>query len=296
MIGALLGLLTAVVTAGYLLCFKAAPADRSAITFAIILWAAIFNSGVVVIRIRTTPRPNRSWYISAIFLAVMTVAGNISLGVALEELGPGVASTMMQLQIFFIAIGAWIFLRERVSVPLALGALLAVGGFVSFALPSSSSASLPGIGLLCGVITALSFSGMMIWTRAVIRDLDPVSLNAGRLWVGVIAMSFWPGLIAKVLAMPIDAWLLSIAAAGLGPFVGRLCVMYSLRFISAAETKLWGMLSPIFAFLFVFLLYGQAPSTREIVGGALIVSGVLLPTLFALRSLRRGRLSSEVAS
>lgn len=294
--GALLGLLTAVFTAGYLLCFRAAPADRSAITFAIVLWAAIFNSGLTLTRIRTTPRPNRSWLVSAVFLATMTVVGNIALGVALDQLGAGVASTMMQLQIFFVGIGAWIFLKERVSLALALGAVLAVAGFVTFALPSSSSASLPAWGLFCGTTTALCFSGMMIWTRAVIRDLDPVSLNAGRLWIGVIAMALWPGLLAKVFSMPLEAWLLAMAAAAMGPFIGRLCVMYSLRFISAAETKLWGMLSPVFAFFLVYIIYGQTPSIREVTGGLLIIGGVVFPTLLGLYALRANRPSSEKSS
>jgi drug/metabolite transporter (DMT)-like permease len=212
----------------------------------------------------------------------MTIVGNAALATALPELGPGATSTMMQLQVFFVAAGAWFFLRERVGRPLLIGAALAAGGFASFAIPSTSGTSLSFYGLSAGLITALCFSAMLVWTRAVIRDLDPVSLNAGRLWVAVAVLAMWPGVLDAACQMPARAWLLTTGAAACGPFLARLALMYSLRFISAAQTKLWSMLAPVFAFLFVFLIYGSVPTAREVLGGLLIISGVFLPTALRL--------------
>lgn len=282
--GATLGLLTAVFTAGFLIAFREAAeyASRDAIVFAMLLAAAVFNSLVTLSRLGRTPRPNRTWLKSALFLALMTILGNAALATALPVLGPGATSTMMQLQVFFVAAGAWLFLRERVGVPLIIGAMLAAGGFASFAIPGASGSSLSLYGLSAGLITALCFSAMMVWTRAVIRDLDPVSLNAGRLWVSVAALALWPGVLDSVMQMPLRAWLLTTAAAAGGPFLARLALMYSLRFISAAQTKLWSMLAPVFAFLLVFLIYSTVPTGREILGGLLIISGVFLPTVLRL--------------
>lgn len=278
--GALLGLLTAVFTAVFLLSFRAAAehAERNTIVFAMLLGAAVFNSLVTLGRLPHTPRPNKTWIKSALFLALMSVIGNAALASALPLLGPGTTSTMMQLQVFFVAAGAWVFLHERVGMPWLIGALLAAGGFASFAVPSDSGASLSLDGLSYGLLTALCFSAMMVWTRAVIRDLDPVSLNAGRLWVSVAVLALWPGVLDAAMHMSAKAWLLTTAAAACGPFLARLALMYSLRFISAAQTKLWSMLAPVFAFLFVYLIYGTVPTWREVLGGLLIVSGVLLPT------------------
>jgi drug/metabolite transporter (DMT)-like permease len=290
-LGASLGLATAVFTAIFLLCYREAGnyAGRDTIVFAMLLGAAVFNSMVTLSRWKSTPKPGRSWLHSALFLAAMSVLGNAALAAALPKLGPGVTSTIMQLQIFFVAGGAWLFLREHVGLALILGALLAAGGFSFFAIPASASASLSAYGLVAGLITALSFAAMMVWTRAVIRDLDPVSLNAGRLWISVVALALFPNVLNEALHMPWRGWLLTIAAAACGPFLARLALMYSLRFISAAQTKLWSMLSPVFAFLFVFLVYGSVPTSREVIGGLLIICGVLLPTIVRLR--RSGRAS-----
>jgi len=285
-VGAALGTVTAVTTAAYLLCFGAATefASRSSVVLALLFWSAIFNSLLTITRIRHTPRPNRKWVASAVFLAAMTVIGSLGLAVALPLLGAGVTSTILQLQVFFVALGAWIFLRERVGIGLLLGAAMAAGGVALYALPGQSSENLSAVGVAGGLATVASFGGMMIWTRAVIKNLDPVSLNAGRLWLATLVMALLPDTAAGALGMPWQGSLLAIGAAAGGPFIGRLAVMYSLRYISAAKTKLWGMLSPVFAFFFVFLAYGKVPESREVLGGALIVSGVLLPTLAKLRS------------
>tara|TARA_R110002073_G_scaffold177151_1_gene334923 strand:+ start:38026 stop:38961 length:936 start_codon:yes stop_codon:yes gene_type:complete len=285
-VGAALGTVTAITTAGYLLCFGAATAfgTRNAVVLALLFWSAAFNCLITVARIRTTPRPNRKWFLSAVFLATMTVAGSVTLAIALPLLGAGVTSTILQLQVFFVAAGAWVFLRERVGVGLLIGGAMAAGGVALYALPGQSSKNLSVIGVGGALASVATFGGMLIWTRAVIKDLDPVSLNAGRLVVATVAMACFPGTMRGALELPWQGWVLAASAAMAGPVVGRLAVMYSLRYISAAKAKLWSMLSPVFAFLFVYFIYGKAPDSREVLGGLLIVSGVLLPSLAKLRS------------
>ncbi len=285
-VGAALGTVTAITTAGYLLCFGAATeyGERNTVVLVLLFWSAVFNSLLTIARIRQTPRPDRKWIASALFLATMTVVGSIALAIALPLLGAGVTSTILQLQVFFVALGAWIFLRESVGIGLLIGAAMAAGGVALYALPGQSSENLSLAGVAGGLITVAAFGGMLIWTRAVIKDIDPVSLNAGRLWLATAAMGLVPGTAPGVAKLPWQGWLLAAGAAAGGPFVARLAVMYSLRYISAAKTKLWGMLSPVFAFFFVFLVYGNMPTSREVGGGLLIVSGVLLPTIARLRS------------
>ncbi len=289
-IGALLGLLCAVSTASFVMCFREASqlAPRTSVVAVMLLAAAILNSALTASRLQATPRPNAEWLRTALVLSVLTVVGNLALAVALPLLGAGVGSTLMQTQVLFVAVLAWFFLGEAIGASLALGALMAAGGFAFYALPGAGTAGLSAYGLALGLVTALSFSAMIVWTRKVIAGLDPVSLNAGRLWIAVLGMMLWPGVLHHAVQMPTRAWAFAGLAALGGPLVGRLAIMYSLRYISAAKTKLWGMLAPVFAFFFVYLIYGVAPSPRELVGALLIVGCVLLPTLGTLRA-RRGQ-------
>ncbi len=282
-------MVTAIGTAGYLLCYQQATSygERSSIVLTLLFCSALLNSGLTLARIRQTPRPNRSWVLSAFVLATMTIGGSVTLAAALPRLGAGVASTLLQLQVFFVALGAWVFLRERVGLGLLLGAAMAAGGVAVYALPGSDAAKISSLGVILALGTVASFSGMLVWTRAVIRDLDPISLNAGRLWVATVAMALWPGAFRGALEMPWQGVALAAGAAAGGPFIARISVMYSLRYIDAAKAKLWSMLTPVFTFLLVFLVFGTIPSAAEVIGGTLIVSGVFLPTLVRVVSASR---------
>jgi drug/metabolite transporter (DMT)-like permease len=58
--------------------------------------------------------------------------------------------------------------------------------------------------------------------------------------------------------------------------------MYSLRGLRAAESALLLLLAPLFAFTIGFVGWGNVPSGRELLGGALMLIGVALPQLGAL--------------
>lgn len=287
--GALLGLGSAIASAAYLLCIREAMAltSRVAVVFVMLFGAAALSTALAVTRRASRRRPNGKWITSVLLLAALTIIGNVALATALPRLGPGVTSTLLQAQVLVIAFLAWIFLREAVGSSVLFGAVVAAGGFAFFAMPGQSAQSVDSYGLLAGMVTTFCFAAMLVWTLCVIFDLDPVALNAARLWLAVLAMALWPGVLASAFAMPGRAWTLALGAALTGPFIGRLAIIYALRFISAAKSKLWGMLSPVFAFLFVYLLYGIVPTSREALGGLLMIAGVLLPTLHGLRQTRR---------
>ena len=81
------------------------------------------------------------------------------------------------------------------------------------------------------------------------------------------------------------AWLLGAAATG--PFISRLCLMFSLRYISASHSKLVTLTAPVFAFLLGFAVFDVVPTGREAVGSALIVAGVVVPVLELARDTSR---------
>jgi drug/metabolite transporter (DMT)-like permease len=120
---------------------------------------------------------------------------------------------------------------------------------------------------------------MHVTTRKVIRRIDPVFVNALRLWLAVGLMVMLPGRLAGALALDLHTWALVAAAAFLGPFLSRLCLMYAVRHISASRSSLVTLAAPVFAFVLGFLVLGIAPTVRELLGGALITAGIALPLL-----------------
>ena len=76
------------------------------------------------------------------------------------------------------------------------------------------------------------------------------------------------------------------SAALFGPFLGRLFIMYSLRALKAAHSALLLLLAPVLAFGIGFVAFGSVPTPRDVLGGAIILLGVALPSIAALRGQR----------
>ena len=258
-------------------------------------FAAAFNGALLAV----LPRRDRArisvrttlWTIVA--FGVFTIGGNFGVAGALGRLGPGLTGTILQVQIFLVAIGARLFLAERITRGFLLGAALAVGGFVVLARPGSGGAPIDPVGIGFALLGATSFAAILIWTRSVIHRIDPVTVNVARLAVAAGVLACLPGQYGAALVLDGWTWLMIACAAALGPVVSRLCLMFAARHLSASRTKLITLVSPVLAFLLEWAVLERAPSWHEVAGGGLILLGVLVPSLLALRADRaRGEAQS----
>lgn len=285
--GALLAVSAAALAAVFLLAYQAAnrAAPREVVVLAMLACATVFNGGFALTRWRVD-RSHVSRKVTAITIlafAAFTIGGNVGVAGALQHLGPGITGTILQVQIFMVAIGERVFLGERIRGSFVVGALLAFGGFVVLGLPSAGEASIDGVGVGFAMLGAASFAGMLVWTRGAIRRIEPVTVNVARLALAVVVLGAFPGQLTGVLALPANVWLFVLAAAALGPFTSRLCLMFAAKHLSASRTKLITLVSPVMAFGLQWLVLGEPPSLRELGGGALILCGVLVPTVLRAR-------------
>ncbi len=293
--GDLLALISALFAAVFLLSFRAsnAEAPRAAAVLAMLGWSALFNGALAFARARgRIARPSRITLRASIVLGVLTILGNIGVAGALKELDPGLTSTVMQTQIFVVGIGGWLLLGEPLTGRFFVGAAFALGGFALLGGLHSGVATVSAKGLAFAGLASVSFGGMLLYTRKVIRSIDPIRVNVLRLILAVAVMSAWLVPQGALGQIPGSVWLTTALAAACGPFASRLCLMFATRHISAARTKLITLLSPVFAFGLEIAWLGDLPSGTELAGAGLILAGVLLP-IVAARA-RRGRgLSGE---
>ncbi|MFT5685369.1 MAG: drug/metabolite transporter (DMT)-like permease, partial [Myxococcota bacterium] len=149
--------------------------------------------------------------------------------------------------------------------------------------PGTDGAANP-MGLLMALGAALSFSGMGILTRRYIRNVDPIALNATRLWMSV---GLW--FATEGFALPDDLTPLVVVYAALaaliGPGIARICLMLSARDLEARMTAMVGITGPLWAVGFAWVFLGTLPGAGQLVGGVIIFVGVALPVV----RLRRGR-------
>jgi len=282
--GTLLSTGAAAWAAAFLIPYKQASllADAQVVALAMLTASALWNTATALVETRGTLRLNRASWWAAAALAVFSVTGNICSSNSLDTLEPAVTSVLLRTQVVFVALAAAVFLRERVTASLAVGAAIALGGLVVMRMPLDAGADFTGV--LWALGAANSFGAMVIITRKVIHRIQPVAVNAVRLWIAVLILAALPGTASRTLSAGGELWLLATVAAFCGPFISRLCIMYALRHVTAAYQVLIGLSSPVFAFALGYLILGTVPTRYELIGGAVMLAGIAVPVAGGLRA------------
>jgi len=127
-------------------------------------------------------------------------------------------------------------------------------------------------------VAAACFSLMAVVTRHFIHQIDPVVVNAARLWLAValwFVFNPWP----VFSQIPSEQILYAGLAALLGPFFARLCLMLSARHVEARVTALVNLTAPALTLVLAFFILSDWPEPHELVGGAIVVSGIAIPMI-----------------
>jgi drug/metabolite transporter (DMT)-like permease len=257
------------------------------LAYGLLVVAALANTAFGLWQRRTQPLARvdrRTFWVTSAWLSLLTISGNFCGAQAVTRLDPAITSVLLRTEIVFVGGLAALLLRERLTFWLAAGASVALCGLLVMRWPLAFDSA--GAGAVWALGGAASFGLMQVLTRRVIASISPVAVNTCRLWLAVGLMSLVPGMASAALGKGLEFWAYVAGAALFGPFLGRLFIMYSLRALKAAHSALLLLLAPVLAFGIGFVAFGSVPGPRDLVGGAIILLGVALPSLAALRAQR----------
>lgn len=227
-------------------------------------------------------------------LAGFTLAGNLASARAIQDLSPALLNVLFRAEVILVALFAWLLLRERVERRYWLGAVIAAVGLVvlqgpAVVGPSPGGFSLGGLlgrfgaGTGMALAAAACFSMLIVVTRHFIYRIDPVAVNAIRLWLAV-ALWFAFNAVPEVGKLPREQVLFASLSAISGPFFARLCLMISARYVEARVSTLASLSAPILTLFFAFALLSDWPRNHELLGGAIMIAGISIPLLRPRRS------------
>ena len=120
---------------------------------------------------------------------------------------------------------------------------------------------------------------MAVITRKFVHRFDTVSVNALRLWLAVALWFAWNGFPDELFEIGTEQAGFTFLAAFFGPFMGRLCMMTSARYIEARITTLATLAAPPLTLALAYVVLSDLPSAREIQGGVLMLFGISIPIL-----------------
>lgn len=275
-------------SAGFVIPWKLAnQAGDPDVSAVVMLAAAAAANSVLLLGHRwrsvspARPRPRlRTAVAVAAALATFTLLGNLASAHASRSLSPALLNVLLRAEVILVALLAWLFLRERVERRFSLGAAVAMGGLFLLQDDALAAADAPllGPGTLMALAAAACFSALAVVTRRFIHHVDPVLLNALRLWFAV-ALWFPFHRLPRLDEIPREQIGWAVAAAMLGPFTSRLCMMLSARHIEARMTTFVNLGSPLMTVPIAWALLSDLPRPHELLGGAIMMAGIAVPLI-----------------
>lgn len=187
------------------------------------------------------------------------------------------ATVLVNTQPVWAAIGARVFLRERLRGLTIAGISIALAGAVLISggnLTSSSRAFLGDVLAVAGAIAVAVYllAGRVLRQRLSLVVYAAVVYTICALVLLVAAAASGTPLVG----FPPEAWLM-FGLMALGPQIGgHTTFNYLLRDLDATVVAVAVMAEPVGASLLALALFGEAPSLLAIAGGAVILVGVYL--------------------
>ncbi len=247
-------------------------------TLLLLVAAAIFTSLLTTYQQRSFPTFRPFDLRIAAALAVCTLVGNLASANAIQLISPAMLTVVQRSEVIFVALLAWPLIGERIDGSFWLGAAVAGAGLLLLQGPLTVDEP-RAAGMALAVASAICFGSMAVITRKFIHQFDTVSVNALRLWLAVALWFVWNGFPDALYDITTRQLGLTALAALFGPFMGRLCMMISARYIEARITTLATLAAPPLTLGIAYAVLSDLPSTREIQGGIVMLIGISIPIL-----------------
>jgi drug/metabolite transporter (DMT)-like permease len=209
--------------------------------------------------------------------------------VSIGRLPIGIALLIEYIAPILIALWAWAVFKERIRRRIWVALVFAVVG-LAIVVEVWSGLSLDGLGVTAALCAALAYAVYVLMAEGAVRRRDPASLTAygflfaALFWAAVQPLWRFPGerlddsvsLLGHLERFSLPVWLLLLYIVVAGTMITFLLVAAALRHISATRVGIVAMLEPVAASAVAFVWLGESFGTAQLLGGAIVLTGILL--------------------
>jgi drug/metabolite transporter (DMT)-like permease len=216
---------------------------------------------------------------------------------SIEAVGAGLATVLGNLQVVVVGIAAWLLYGERprrsilVALPIVIVGVVLIAGLVG----ANPYGSAPLIGVITGLLTAVSYAGYLIVNRRGQRDIRRL---AGPLFWATLATAVAAALAGFVVGdfdpvprLPGHAWLILLALSS--QVAGYLLINVSLPRLPSVVTSLLLLIQPVATVILAMFILGEDPSPFQLAGIGLVILGLAIAVLPFDRLLASTRVTAE---
>lgn len=198
---------------------------------------------------------------------------------SLEWTSVAASVTLVQAQPIFVATGAWLLLRERVSNRMALGILVAVAGMVAMSLGDFLGGLMVGSNPLFGNALALFgavmaagyvLAGRSLRQRIALVPYVVVVYTVCTICLFCIALAQGGPLVDY----PAREWLIFLGLA-IGPgLLGHTIINWTLAHLESSVVSVSLLGEPIGATVLALIILAEVPTAMTVIGGIIVLSGI----------------------
>jgi len=177
----------------------------------------------------------------------------------------------------WVALGAWLLFRERLSLHFWLGLGLALAGATLILGTDFLIHPRLGIGDLMAIGTGVFYAGYMLVTQRSREHFNPLA----HLWIMGLSASFGLLVINLALRNPItgyssQTWIIFFAAAIVSQIMGYMSLAYALGHLPASIVSPTMVGQPIVTAILAIPLLGEIPTFLQFIGGATALAGIYI--------------------
>jgi drug/metabolite transporter (DMT)-like permease len=246
-------------------------------------WRMVFGGGALLALAALSPRvtwPRGRTLLLVLAASLCFCADLVSWHHSIHWIGPGLATILVNLQVFVLAGFGLLVLRERISLRLLLAIPLALAGLVLLVgLSWNDLGATHHAGVLLGLLAAVFYGSYLLLLRtAQTRSSPSVVATVAVLSLACAAVLGAAALLqGESLALPDERSAVVLVAYGLGPQVlGWLLITHGLAAVKATRAGLILLLQPALAFLWDLAFFGRPTTPVELLGATLALTAIYL--------------------
>jgi drug/metabolite transporter (DMT)-like permease len=207
---------------------------------------------------------------------------------ALARIPASVNALLINTSVVYITILAAVTLREKVAPWRIAGILVALAGvpFVTFNAGFRLDGRIDLVGCLFSIFGAVSFAAYSVFGKKLLERNDPLAVTAAAMLSGTILMAVLVSVSTgyrAVFSAPSRVWLLALTIGVTMNGLAYPLWFLSLRRLPASHISVYVYLTPLFAVALSYLILRETFGWLFWLGGALILTGIVLSDLPARR-------------
>ncbi len=217
----------------------------------------------------------REWVLIAIFGLTWFSIYIVALNTAEQTIDAGTASFVVNIGPLLIAVGAFMFLGEKLSRNLIPGALIALAGVGLIAWGTSSSDRVDLVGVLWALVATVTYAVGVLTQKPALKRLSSNQVTLLGATIALIPLFWWaPEALTTVQSAPIDAIVGAVWLGAIPTALGFGLWGYALKRMPAGRLGVSTYVVPPLVIVESAILLGEWPHPIAIVGGLIALAGV----------------------